>query len=340
MPEDLTISDIARYAGVGVSTVSRVLNNHPDVSPKTRRKVMEVIEKHSYVPNNSARNLKRESLKAVGVIVKGFTNPFFTQMLDIVQSELDEQRYLMLLHQVDPDQNEIDAAISLFKEKKPRALIFMGGNFQQRRDKLAMLDVPFVMATITINTDVDRSSFSSVTIDDYAEAYSAIDRVCKAGHRNVAAVGFAFDDKSVSRLRISGFRQALRDNGCDDGDDRITYAGEFSMEAGYHAAARLLRQTSFTCLFCISDMLAIGAIRAIHDAGYRIPEDISVIGFDGINAGRYSIPSLATVKQPDEEMAHESVKILMNYLRKGTPHEHKIFKAEFLEGESFKPRND
>ena len=339
MAEDVNIIDVAKYAGVSVSTVSRVLNNHPDVSVKTRQKVMDVIAQHSYVPNNSARNLKRESMKAVGVVVKGFTNPFFTRMLDVIQSELEQWRYLMLLHQVEPNQDEIEAAISLVKEKKPRGLLFLGGNFQQKRDKLAVLDIPFVMTTITIHKDVDRTAFSSVTIDDYAEAYKITDKICKSGHKSVAAIGFRQDDRSISRLRVDGFRQALQDNGCE-GREHIAYASEFSMQAGYRAAQKLLKGDKFSCLFCISDMLALGAIRAIHDSGLRVPQDISVVGFDGIDAGRYSIPSLATVKQPDEEMANESIRILMDCLHKKSPHEHKVFDAVFWEGESFRPMAD
>lgn len=335
MTNEVNILDIARYAGVSVSTVSRVLNNHPDVSAETKQKVKAIIEEHSYIPNNSARNLRRESLKAIGVIVKGFTNPFFTRMLDIIQNELQERRYLMLLQQADPNQDEINAALSLVKEKKPRGLIFMGGNFTQQPDKLAMLDIPFVMTTITINEGIERSAFSSVTIDDYAEAYRVSDRICKAGHRDICAIGATSDDKSISHLRIEGFRKALHDNGCDVGEDRLEYAGEFSMEAGYNAAKRLLERSVFTCLFCISDLHALGAIRAIHDAGRRIPQDISVIGFDGLENAKYSIPSLATVKQPEEKIAHAAVSILMNRLQKSAAHEHMLFEADFQEGESF-----
>lgn len=332
---NVNIIDIARYAGVSVSTVSRVLNNHPDVSPATKQKVMSIIEKHSYIPNNSARNLRRESLKAVGVIVKGFTNPFFSRMLEIIQSELQTRHYLMLLHQVAPDQDELGAALSLVKEKKLRGLIFLGGNFMQSPDKFAMLDIPLVMATITINEGIDRTAFSSVTIDDYAEAYRVTDRICKAGHKEVCAIGFLPGDRSISRLRIEGFRQALRDNGCRAGGDRLAYAGEFSLSAGYNAAKQLLARLEFTCLFCISDLLALGAIRAVYEAGYRVPQDISVVGFDGLENANYSVPSLATVKQPREKMAHAAVSILMNRIQKSAAHEHLVFEADFQEGESF-----
>lgn len=334
---DLTIIDIARLAGVSVATVSRVLNSHPDVSEKTRSKVMAVIEKHNYVPNNSARSLKRESLQAIAVIVKGFSNPIFTAMLEIIQQELEASDYLMLMHHVDPDQDEVAQAISFCKEKKPRGLIFMGGNFRHTRGKLAMLDVPYVMLTITMHSDVDRESFSSVTVDDYAAGYQVAERSCRQGHTKLAAIGSTANDLSISRLRIEGFMQAVRDNGLEDGTARIAYAGQFSHRAGYEAAKSLLKKAEFTCLFCISDILALGAMRAIHDAGLCVPKDISVVGFDGIDEGKYYVPSLATMKQPETEMAHKGVQILLAHIRKGAKHQHLLFEAVFSEGESFAP---
>lgn len=336
----MTIVDIARTAGVSVTTVSRVLNNHPDVSAKTRDKVMAVIDRNQYIPNNSARSLKRESLQAVAVIVKGFSNPIFTAMLEIIHQELEDNDYLMLLHQVDPSQDEVAAAISFCKEKKPQGLIFMGGNFEHSRGMLAMLDVPYVMLTITMHKNVDREAFSSVTVDDFAAGYAVARQAIHAGHRKLAVIGSHANDRSISRLRIDGFRKALTDHTCPHEENRIAYAGEFSYHAGYEATKHLLQQTSFSCLFCISDILAIGAIRAIHDAGLSVPGDISVVGFDGIEEGRYHIPSLATMRQPQREMALKGVEILLAHIRKGAPHQHLLFEPAFSEGESFTPVNE
>lgn len=337
---DMTIVDIANIAGVSVSTVSRVMNNHPDVSAKTREKVMAVIKRNSYIPNNSARNLKRESMKAIGVVVKGFSNPFFMEMLTVIQKELEQNRYTMMLHQIDPRQDEVDAAISLYKEKKPRGLIFMGGNFEHTRDKLALLDVPYMMLTITMQKNVDRTSFSSVSVDDYRAAYDITRHIIKSGHRHLAAISSNADDISISRLRIDGFRQAMIESGLEFDDGCVSYAGAFTRMAGYNSAKHLLERRDISCLFCISDLIALGAIRAIHDSGRSVPDDISVIGFDGVDEGRYSIPSLASVKQPDKKMAHMSVKILLDHIRNGSEHKHLTFETTFSEGESFKPYID
>lgn len=331
-----TIVDIAKMAGVSVSTVSRVLNRHPDVSEPTRQKVLQVMQENSFVPNDSARSLKRENQRAIVVVVKGFENPFFTSMIKKIQNQLEENRYSMMLQQVGTDEDEVLAAIRLCKEKKPRGMIFMGGNFEHGRDKLAMLDVPYVMLTITVHKNVDRASFSSLCIDDYREAYKITEHICQSGHSNIAFMAARQTDKSVSNLRLRGFRDAAAANGIEIGAGNVVYTGEFSRRAGYSAVQHLLQVNRPTCLFCVSDILALGAMRALHDAGLAIPADISVIGFDGLDEGRYSIPSLASVQQPAVEMAEESVQMLLQQLRmRHAKHEHRIYPARFLQGESF-----
>lgn len=332
---DLTIVDIASLAGVSVSTVSRVLNRHPDVNAKTAERVQTIIAEHGYIPNNSARSLKRESMRAVAVIVKGFSNPIFTDMLTIIQHELEQNNYTMLLAQVETNQDEVTAAATLCKEKKPRGLIFMGGNFQHSRDKLAMLDVPFVMLTFSMHKDVDRDTFSSVTVDDYAAGKQVAQIFHENGHSQMAIIGSNADDVSISRLRVEGFRHYLASQGLQNGENQLAYAGEFSAEAGYKATMELIQKADFTGLFCISDTIAFGAIRALHDSGLRVPEDVSVIGFDGIDAGHYYIPSLCTMAQPGTEMSHESVRILLNHIRSGAKHKHLLFDAQLRSGESF-----
>lgn len=335
MEENTNIRDVAKIAGVSVSTVSRVLNNHPDVSPATREKVLKIINEQSYIPNNSARNLKRESAKAIGVLVKGLTNPFFISMLSIIQKDLQEKRYSMVLHQIDTNENEILAALSLIKEKKLRGLIFLGGNFLHNKEYVQRLTIPYIMLTMTMHQDVDRTTFSSVTIDDYQESYKMLDAACKDGHRQLAVIGASDQDISIGQLRVNAFNQALFDNGIQL-ENNIAHTPNFTFTDGYLATKELLNKIKFTCLFCISDILAIGAMRAIHEAGLRIPEDVSVIGFDGLEQGKYCIPSLTTIKQPAEEMAHSSVKILLNHLRSGAPHTHKIFAAMPILGESYR----
>ncbi|MEG0273280.1 MAG: LacI family DNA-binding transcriptional regulator [Hydrogenoanaerobacterium sp.] len=333
---DVNIKDIARLAGVGVSTVSRVINNHPDVNKETKARILKIIAEESYVPNNSARNLKRSQSNTVGVLIKGITNPFFSRMIKIIEKEISRYKYTMILHQVDADLDEVDVAIELSMEKKLRGIIFLGGCFSHSPAKLAALKVPFVLTTITtLGEGADKSRFSSVSIDDYAEAYNAVDYICKAGHRKIAIIGAQQNDKSIGWLRLKGYRDALHNNGITLDENRIIFSDKFSLSCGYNAARRLLEKTSFTCIFCISDILAMGAAKALISLGKAIPKDVSIMGFDGLEMAQYYSPSITTIYQPDEEMALCSVQTLMDVLEHDGQHRHLLFKAKLLEGESF-----
>ena len=125
--EEITIKDIARICGVGVSTVSRAINNHPDINPETKEMIMRVIKENNYVPNNSARNLKRQDAKAIAVLVKGINNSFFSQMIKVLEEEIKEKSYAMVLQHVDYDEDEVEVALKLVKEKRLRGIIFLGG---------------------------------------------------------------------------------------------------------------------------------------------------------------------------------------------------------------------
>lgn len=332
----MNIKDIARLAGVGVSTVSRVINNHPDVNEATKKRVMAVIGEQHYVPNNSARNLKRSQSNTIGVLIKGITNPFFARMIKVIEKEITRYKYTMILHQVESDVDEIDSAIELSMEKKLKGIIFLGGCFNHSSEKLAAIKIPFVLTTITtLEDDADRSHFSSMTIDDFAEAHKAVDYICKAGHREVAIIAAQPDDQSIGWLRLEGYKAALRDNGIKAAPERIIFSDEFSLQCGYDCTQKLLARTHFSCLFCISDMLAMGAAKAILNAGLRIPGDISIVGFDGQEMAQFYSPSITTVYQPDEEMALRSVQTLMDVLEHDGKHCHIRFEAALVEGESF-----
>lgn len=146
--ESITIKDVARLCGVGVSTVSRAINNHPDINPETKEKIMQVISEHHYIPNNSARNLKRQDSKTVAILMKGIANPFFHEMIKILEYEVEKKKYSFLLHHVEEDEDEIDVAMELEKEKKLCGIVFLGGTVGHTEEKFRQLTTPFVLCTI------------------------------------------------------------------------------------------------------------------------------------------------------------------------------------------------
>jgi LacI family transcriptional regulator len=339
LQRNVNIYDIAKLANVSISTVSRVLNGRSDVSPVTRKRVQQIIKDNIYIPNNSARSLSRTVSRAVAVVVNGITNPFFAQMLSVIQAELEKEQFSMILQNHDSCDNfdVMDTAISVYKEKRPRGMLFLGGFFEESHESLQLIKVPVVLATTAIHADCDRSKFSSITIDDAREAYNITSYICRNGHKRIAVIGHHPRAGTISEQRSRGFDKAMRDYGLNATEARLQHEGEFSFEAGYLAAKKLLAVGSYTCIFCFSDVLAIGAMKAIRENGLNIPDDISVVGFDGIQVGEYISPMLTTIKQPADEIARQSVLGLLGSIHTGEPYGHFIMPTTLVEGGSFRP---
>ncbi|WP_139904124.1 LacI family DNA-binding transcriptional regulator [Clostridium thermarum] len=339
--EAITIKDIARLCGVGVSTVSRAINNHPDINEETKAMIMKVIKENNYIPNNSARNLKRSDSRTIAVLIKGITNPFFSGMIKTFERIIKEKKYSFILHRVEEKEDEIDVAIQLVKEKKLKGIVFLGGHFSHSDEKLRQLTVPFVLSTIEISQRIDKTLCSSVSVDDFKESYKIVDYLCKLGHTKIAIITAPIDDESIGNLRFNGYESALKDNGIEVKESLVRFMKDdidsYSMENGYVVTKELLESgEDFTAIYAISDSIAIGACKAIFDAGKKVPEDYSVAGFDGLDIAKYYNPSITTIRQPVEEMAEETIKILFDIIRKKAPTQHKIFKGELVIGQSTK----
>ncbi len=335
----ITIIDIAKMCGVGVTTVSRAINNHPDISDETKAMIMQVIKDNHYVPNNSARNLKRSASKTIAVLIKGITNAFFNKLIQVFEQEIKDKKYSFILQRVDDKEDELEVAIELEKEKRLRGIVFLGGYFVHAKEKLDQLTVPYVLCTIGMTEDFDRKEYSSVSVDDFKESYKMVDYLCNQGHRKIALISASMDDVSIGKLRFEGYKKALADHGIEFNEGLVRCMKDdlesYSMKNGYVVTKELLESDEeFTALFAISDSLAIGACKALFDAGKKIPEDYSVAGFDGVDMSYYYNPSITTIRQPVENIAEETIKILFDLIHKKITHTHKVFPAELVIRES------
>lgn len=341
--DTINIKDIAKLCGVGVSTVSRAINNHPDINEETKNRILEVIRENHYIPNNSARNLKRSVSRTVAVLIKGIDNPFFSGMIRIFEEEIQKKKYSFLLHRVEEAEDEVDVAIELIKEKRLKGIIFLGGHFCQNREKLEQLDIPFVLSTVA-NTDSMQNSFlSCVSVDDFQESYKMIDHLCQLGHRRIGILAATPQDESIGQLRLEGYRQALADHGIVPEPAWCFYSPEninwYTMANGYELMKQVMDSgQNLTAVFAISDSIAIGACKAVFDAGKSVPEDYSIAGFDGLDMAHYYNPAITTIRQPVEEMAYETIRILFDQIRSKTPeqrkNQQKIFQGRMVEGQS------
>lgn len=340
---EITIKDIAKQCGVGISTVSRALNNHPDINPETRKKILEVIEETGFIPNNSARNLKRTDARCIAVLVKGITNPFFSNMIQIIEEETQRNKYALVLRHVEAQEDEIDVALELEKEKRLRGIVFLGGKFEHSEEKISKLKVPFIFSTVGINApdQINQEGFSNIAVDDRMESKRMTDYLLDLGHRQIALITER-SDLPIGRLRTEGFRKAYDERGLAVPEELICYVQEdvdhYSMENGYLTAKKLLESgKEVTAIYAVADSLAIGACRAVLEAGKRIPEDISVAGYDGIEMGEYYNPKLTTIKQPVEEIAKKTIRLLLDVIAERREHQQIVFPAQLIERESTGP---
>lgn len=337
-----TIKDIAKICGVGVSTVSRAINNHPDINPETKERIMNTIKEYGYVPNNSARNLKRVDAKAIAVLVKGIANPFFSNMIKIIEEECKKKHYSMELQHIESGEDEVDVAQKVVKEKRLRGIIFLGGLFSHSEEKLKKLNVPFVFSTAgSIPENINKKQYSNIGVDDYKESMKLVDYLIRIGHRKIAIIVAEPKEESIGQLRLEGYCDALKEHGIEVNEKLIFQTNNdishFSMENGYLTAKRLIASgEEFTALYAVSDSLAIGAIRALLESGRRVPDDVSVAGYDGIDVSGYISPSLTTIRQPVEEMAEATIKLLFDIIAGKKNHQHITYDAELLVRESTK----
>ena len=338
---NLTIKDIAKICGVGISTVSRAINDDPGINQNTRKRILKVIKEYNYVPNNSARNLKMTESNTIALLIKGIYNQLFQGMLKIFEEELKKHEYTFLLQAVGEDQDDVSVAVQLAKEKRLKGLIFLGGQMDYLDTRLEEIGVPYVLCTVAVNMTAPKRKCSSVSIDDEKESYRAVDYLCKKGHKKIAMISGKSSDQAVGGLRLKGYREALADNGIKVNENLVRYMKddipEYSVANGYEVTKELLQsKEEFTALYAISDLTAFGAYKAISEAGKKIPDDYSVLGFDGIEMSKYFQPSLSTMKQPCEQMVKSSIELLMDIINGKDEKKQLIFQAELLERDSVK----
>jgi LacI family transcriptional regulator len=340
MSGNLTIKDIAKYCGVGVATVSRAINDDPGINAATKERILKVVKEFHYIPNNSARNLKMTESNTIALVVRGIDNIFFQSMFDQFQQETQEKGYDFLLHSVGDNEDVVKATVELVKEKRLKGVVVLGGQMERPEEKLDHLGVPYVLCTVAHTMYAPQPACNCVAIDDEIESRKAVEYLIKKGHRRIAIVTGREDDLAVGGQRLMGYRKALEAAGIPEDPELIGYMKrsitEFTPENGYAVTKELLEKTDFTALYCISDLTAIGAYKAIAEAGKKIPEDISVLGFDGISLGKFLVPSLSSVKQPKEQLIHSCVELLAKAIDGEKQTRQLTYSAELLERDSVK----
>ena len=332
----MTIKDIARQCGVSVSTVSRVLNDRPDVSPENRRKVLSAIRRSNYIPNNTARDLVKTKSDAIGLVVRGVSNPFYTDIIRVIEEQVTARGYTLVMQQIGTCDDEVKRGAMMEREKRLQGIIFLGGRLDYSPEDLAMLNVPYVCCSYSNQYGTLRiGEYSAVSIADEEAAQQAVDPLSGHGHRRIAALICRPDDQSISQLRYQGYCKALSSHGIPLDPELVMCAGSFDIRDAYDAVCEKLRQgAEFTALFAIADSMAIGAMRALRDEGRAVPQDCSVIAIDGLELSAYIEPPLTTLCQPMEEMGQRSAQILLGLIHGHGAHCCEVLPTKLREGGS------
>ena len=334
----MTIKDLSAQTGYSVGTISRVLNNQPNVSQKARDIILRAASESGFQLNANAKQLKQQHSNSILVVVKGTHNEVFADLVEGIQARIADTKYPLIVDYLDESENEVRSALQLCLEKKPLGILFLGGN---RENFLADFD-KIRMPCVLVTNDASNFPFpnlSSVSSDDKLAGHMAIEHLISLGHRKIAVIAGEHTHSDIGRLRFEGAMDAFREHGIVfDPEDCETI--RYTLEDGYKAAQRLVaRGRDFTAIFAMSDVMAIGAIRGLRDAGKRVPEDVSVIGFDGLDIGEFTVPRLASVSQNLAELADRSFRLLLENIEGHTAAHYEIVPVVLEDRESARKLN-
>ena len=327
-----TIKDIAAMAGVSVTTVSRVLNHRPDVNIATREKVEQIIRDCHFIGNTNARGLKQGN-EVIGVVIRGRSNPFLSSLAEAILERADNVPDNFVTEYIDERADEFRTALRMTRQNHVKGLIFVGSLIDERVEAIRSLDIPMVFTTVNAESAfLPRAS--SVAVDDRSMGRLVAEELLNCGHRKIAVFGSNPVAGDSLAMRFQGFCDAFTDRGLSY-DLTLYRETRFSFEAGYDIARTFFTERpDATALFAMSDTVAVGAIRALKDLGKSVPEDVSVVGFDGVDIGRFTLPRLTTVEQPVEEIARRSVNLLLDMMEKEAAPRHILVEASFRRRES------
>jgi LacI family transcriptional regulator len=307
-----TIKEIAKLAGVSRSTVSRVINNDPNVSEKTRSKVQSIIDQVGYQPNPVARSLISGRTRVLGLVIPMsysslYTDPFFSLLAQGISSTCTANNYTLMLWLVEPDY-EKRANSNILNNRLIDGIIVASNRVD---DPLLDGLIERKMPVVQIGRN-KREEVSSVDADNVHGAATAVRLLVDSGRKRLATVTGHMDLFS-SRDRLAGFKRSLQEKNLPILDERIAF-GDFTEEGGYLQTKMLLSKSDFDGIFVASDMMSFGALRAFHEAGLRVPEDVALVSFDDIPAAARHRPALTTIRQPIHQMGAIAAQTLIDQL--------------------------
>ena len=311
----LNMEDIAKLAGVSLATVSRTIQSPQKVRPKTRTRVLNVMEKHNYIYNATAADLSRQKTKVIGLLIPTTRSPVFASSILAIQEECQNKGYSVVLGTTQYDAQVEERVMMQFKERRVAGVIMTGFTLGNEKAVISLNEerVPAVV----IWEKLEDLKINYVGFDNYQSAYSMTEYLIKLGHQRIGLIIGLYSKTSRVKKRLDGYKSAMKKFSLDI-DPALIIETEPTLKNGYTSMARLLQLSQQpTAVFAASDVLAIGALKAVKDKGLNVPQDISLAGHDDIGFAAYTDPPLTTVRVESYIIGRLAVEVLLEAIEKG-----------------------
>jgi LacI family transcriptional regulator len=288
MKKFVTIKDIAKKAGVSINTVSRALNNKPDINPETKKKVLEIAKELGYIRDLSALSLKNGVTRTIGVVFEDSSNPFYAEVFKGVEHQARKYGYQVILMNTERDYIREIQAVETLIEKRVDGIIISPTQFDKKDiEHLINLNYPFVV----LGVHFENSQFDEIYSDDLKGGYLATRHLLERGKQKILMIN-AYMYKSVAKMRYLGYKRAFEESG-------LQPYFMVEIEEGYESCFNKileLKNMSYDAVFCFNDVFAIAALKALKALNKRVPQDVAVVGYDDISYASFVNPSLTTVR--------------------------------------------
>ncbi len=331
-----SIKDIAKKAGVAISTVSHVINKTKYVSEKTREKVNAAIQELDYRPNIIARGLRTKSIRTIGILLPDIAQPFFAQVLRGIEEAARLRNYTLIIGCTFYDICEEERQMNSMLDQSIDGIIFFCGyDLYAHIKKVHDSNIPVVV----LDREIDDSEIPSVLVNNFTAMESAVQYLYDLGHRRIGFITFPFENQTTIRRRYEGYCSALKKNGLKYNPDYVIIDDLLRLDElkGTYAVIKqkVEEEKIPTAYVTLADFLAIGAIKALKEVGLSVPDDISVMGYNDEVICAFSEPSLTTVKQPKKLMGETAANLLIDIIeRKKIVNKNIILKTEIIERRS------
>lgn len=336
----MNIRDIARIAGVTPGTVSKVLNNYPDISEATRQHVLSVIDEHQYDPKANSRASKNAaSSNQIGLVVEGVYNGLYTTLSQMLSIQIHNAGYTIVsFHDNYYMQDKSEKLAELRSQMEGNnvcALVYIGGNFASvPQEDLNALPFPTIFLNTVLPRRTGKLYYSSLQVNHFETAYSQMQYLIRKGHRDICTLISSREDNSVYSQRVMGYHAALSLDHLEHNSSHFLRT-DYRPEKAYAALMDYLpRHPEITAVCSVADVLVPGILRALHDLRSQTGRQLEVISFDGLSDMEFCIPSVTTFAQPINDMVHHVDDLLFALISKERPHQDITFQPIFQKRES------